>query len=63
MSLLLYIMVAFCKIIDKDNRLLLSASDELKPVYVSPEDDFCLEDVVTRSIRLHKPCMEFKIQY
>lgn len=48
-----------CKIIDKDNRLLLSASDEFKPVYVSPEDDFCLEGVVTRSIRLHKPCLEF----
>ncbi len=48
-----------CKIIDKENRLLLSASDEFKPVYVSPEDDFCLEGVVTRSIRLHKPCMEF----
>ncbi|TGE81326.1 peptidase [Pseudoalteromonas sp. KS88] len=48
-----------CKIIHKENRLLMSASDDYAPVYISPEDDFCLEGVVTRSIRLHKPCAEF----
>ncbi|WP_024590529.1 MULTISPECIES: LexA family transcriptional regulator [unclassified Pseudoalteromonas] len=48
-----------CKIIHKEKRLLMSASDEHLPVYVSSQDDFCLEGVVTRSIRLHKPCAEF----
>lgn len=48
-----------CKIINKEKRLLMSASDEYDPVYISPEDGFCLEGVVTRSVRLHKPCAEF----
>ena len=48
-----------CKIIHKEKRLLMSASDDYAPVYISPEDGFCLEGVVTRSIRLHKPCAEF----
>ena len=50
-----------CKIIHKEKRLLMSASDDYAPVYISPEDGFCLEGVVTRSIRLHKPCAEFKL--
>ena len=48
-----------CKIIHKEKRLLMSASDEFAPVYISPDDGFCLEGVVTRSIRLHQPCAEF----
>lgn len=28
--------------------------------YISPEGGFCLEGVVTRSIRLNKPCVEFQ---
>ena len=47
-----------CKIIDKTNRLLISASKSYKPVYVSQEDDFKLEGVVTTSIRLHKNKIE-----
>ena len=47
-----------CKIIDKTNRLLISASKSYKSVYVSPEDDFKLEGVVTTSIRLHKNKIE-----
>tara|TARA_B100000700_G_scaffold320543_1_gene418035 strand:+ start:2390 stop:2803 length:414 start_codon:yes stop_codon:yes gene_type:complete len=43
-----------CKIIDKSNRLLISASKNYSSVYISPEDDFKLEGVVTTSIRLHK---------
>jgi DNA polymerase V len=46
------------KIIDKTNRLLISASKSYKSVYVSPEDDFKLEGVVTTSIRLHKNKIE-----
>lgn len=48
-----------CKIIDKDNWLLLLVFDEFKFVYVLLEDDFCLEGVVIRSIRLYKFCLEF----
>ncbi|GEK77920.1 hypothetical protein PAT01_32240 [Pseudoalteromonas atlantica] len=48
-----------CKVIHKEKRLLMSAPDDYVPVYISPEDVFCLEGVVTRSIRLHKPCAEF----
>jgi len=42
-----------CKLIDKPQARLLSASKYHKPVTISPEDDFQLEGVVTRSIRLH----------
>lgn len=44
-----------CKEIDPDKRLLLSASDQHKPYYVSEGDVFQIEGVVTRSIRLHRP--------
>ena len=43
-----------CKIIDKANRLLISASKNYKSVYIPEDDDFKLEGVVTSSIRLHK---------
>ena len=43
-----------CKIIDKTNRLLISASKNYQSVYISEDDDFKLEGVVTSSIRLHK---------
>ncbi|WP_350547084.1 translesion error-prone DNA polymerase V autoproteolytic subunit [Pseudoalteromonas sp. 5-MNA-CIBAN-0065] len=38
-----------CKIIDKANRLLISASKNYKSVYISEDDDFKLEGVVTSS--------------
>lgn len=47
-----------CKIIDKPNRLLISASKNYSSVYISAEDDFKLEGVVTTSIRLHKNKVE-----
>lgn len=47
-----------CKIIDKPNRLLISASKNYSSVYISPEDNFKLEGVVTTSIRLHKNNVE-----
>ena len=43
-----------CKIIDTDNALLLSASDEHKPIKITDSDDFQIEGVVNLSFRLHK---------
>lgn len=43
-----------CKIIDKSKRLLISASKDYKSVYISNDDDFKLEGIVTASIRLHR---------
>ena len=47
-----------CKLIDKPQARLLSASKHHKPVTISPDDDFQLEGVVTRSIRLHHQAPE-----
>lgn len=47
-----------CKLIDKKQARLLSASVDHKPVTISSDDDFQLEGVVTRSIRLHHPSPE-----
>ncbi|XQW84267.1 LexA family protein [Thalassotalea piscium] len=49
-----------CKIIDKQQARLLSASKHHQPVTISPDDDFQLEGVVTRSIRLHHQAPELK---
>jgi DNA polymerase V len=43
-----------CKILDKTNHQLISASANHKPVIISPDDTFQLEGVVSRSIRMHK---------
>ena len=48
-----------CKLIDKQQARLLSASKHHKPVAITPDDDFQLEGVVTRSIRLHHQAPEF----
>lgn len=42
-----------CKLIDKKQARLLSASPDFAPIAITLEDDFSLEGVVTRSIRLH----------
>jgi len=47
-----------CKLIDKPQARLLSASKVHPPVTIKPEDVFQLEGVVTRSIRLHHPAPE-----
>ncbi len=47
-----------CKLIDKPQARLLSASNKHAPVSIKPEDDFQLEGVVTRSIRLHHQAPE-----
>jgi DNA polymerase V len=43
-----------CKIIDTEKALLLSASDEHKPIEITATDDFQIEGVVNVSFRLHK---------
>ncbi len=47
-----------CKLIDKKQARLLSASKHHQPVAITADDDFQLEGVVTRSIRLHHPSIE-----
>ena len=47
-----------CKILDKPNARLISASKDHSPVTINPEDEFQLEGVVTRSIRLHHKAPE-----
>ncbi|MBA6225238.1 translesion error-prone DNA polymerase V autoproteolytic subunit [Colwellia sp. MB02u-18] len=47
-----------CKLIDKKNARLLSASFKHQPVSITPEDEFQIEGVVTRSIRLHRQLRE-----
>ncbi|MFT5634657.1 MAG: DNA polymerase V [Cognaticolwellia sp.] len=47
-----------CKLIDKKNARLLSASFKHPPVNITPEDEFQIEGVVTRSIRLHRQVKE-----
>jgi len=47
-----------CKILDKSKAKLLSASPVHSPVAITPEDEFQIEGVVTRSIRMHQPSNE-----
>ncbi|MEH6454713.1 MAG: translesion error-prone DNA polymerase V autoproteolytic subunit [Cocleimonas sp.] len=43
-----------CKILDKENRLLLSANDDNKPIPINESDEFVIIGVVTSSIRCFK---------
>ncbi|CAM2856277.1 MULTISPECIES: S24 family peptidase [Pseudoalteromonas] len=43
-----------CKLLDKTNARLLSASSLHKPVQLTSADEFQLEGVVTLSIRMHR---------
>jgi DNA polymerase V len=43
-----------CKQIDKKNKCLLSPTKGFKPYYINDGDEFQVEGVVTRSIRLHR---------
>ncbi|CAM4413249.1 LexA family protein [Pseudoalteromonas ostreae] len=49
-----------CKLLDKTNARLLSASDLYPPVQLTDSDEFQLEGVVTRSIRLHRSSAELR---
>ncbi len=44
-----------CKIIDKHQRQLLSANKQCKSIVINTYDTFCIEGVVARSIRCHRP--------
>jgi len=47
-----------CKLLDKKHARLLSASPTFLPVSIKPEDEFQIEGVVTRSIRMHQKSNE-----
>ncbi len=44
-----------CKRVDKQNRVLRSASKQHAPYQLREGDDFSIEGVVIRSVRMHKP--------
>lgn len=45
-----------CKILDVENRLLISANDSIPPIRISELDSFSIEGVVICSLRCHRPC-------
>ena len=47
--------VFICKRVDKRNRCLVAGSDDIAPYFLKEGDEFQIEGVVIRSIRLHKP--------
>lgn len=51
-----------CKIADTHNKKLLSSSATAKEYQLSEGDDFIVEGVVTRSIRLHRPLKKNLLQ-
>jgi len=44
-----------CKLLDVRLRMLVSANDKIKPVFINDLDSFSIEGVVIRSIRCHRP--------
>ena len=44
-----------CKLLDVRQRMLVSANDKVKPVFINDLDSFSIEGVVIRSIRCHRP--------
>jgi DNA polymerase V len=44
-----------CKILDVNNRILLSANSDNEPVPITSNEMFTLEGVVSKSIRCHRP--------
>lgn len=44
-----------CKRLDMERRALLSAQSDALPYFIQEGDDFSLEGVVTRSVRIHVP--------
>jgi len=47
-----------CKLLDIQKRELVSASKDYDAVYISPNDEFQIEGVVTKSVRFHRPAPE-----
>lgn len=50
-----------CKILDKKNNRLLSASSEHKPVYISESDVFQLEGVVPCNVRIQDKALRHRL--
>ena len=50
--------VFVCKKIDKTNSRLISSAPGFKPYYLQEGDEFQVEGVVIRSIRMHRPVRE-----
>jgi len=44
-----------CKLLNVRQRMLVSANDKVKPVFINDLDSFSIEGVVIRSIRCHRP--------
>ncbi|QUM85442.1 LexA family transcriptional regulator [Moritella sp. 28] len=44
-----------CKLLDVRQRMLVSANDKVKPVFINDLNSFSIEGVVIRSIRCHRP--------
>ena len=44
-----------CKRLDLHQRALISAQRNARPYFLRDGDDFSVEGVVTRSVRIHKP--------
>lgn len=51
-----------CKIFDKENKALISASNMYAPVSIENIDSFIIEGVVTSSIRSHRKCRLFDVR-
>ncbi|KIF53131.1 MULTISPECIES: LexA family protein [Vibrio harveyi group] len=45
-----------CKILDVDNRLLISANESIPPIRINELDSFRIEGTVICSLRCHRPC-------
>ncbi|NUJ38670.1 S24 family peptidase [Pseudoalteromonas sp. 0303] len=50
-----------CKIADMKNNQLLSANPDHPPVKITEHDEYCVEGVVTSTVRLHRVPSEFNI--
>jgi len=49
-----------CKLLDINKRELISASKGYDAVYISSNDEFQIEGVVTKSVRFHRPVPELQ---
>lgn len=50
-----------CKIADMKNNQLLSANPDHPPVKITEHDEYCVEGVVSSTVRLHRVPSEFNI--
>lgn len=50
-----------CKVADPQHRALRSARKGFRDIYIGEHDDFRIEGVVARSIRLHRPLSQLPV--